>query len=126
MEAHHFDIRKGVLQYDDVLSTQREVIYRERRRILERADLRSDMENWLEEHLDIILGYTYRFLQYHQKFGKKLGLPEVLQTLSSDIPMLSELKTEELTGLSFDESAPKNCLDDMLLAYKVREEHLGT
>lgn len=35
VEGHHFDIRKHVLQYDDVLNRHREVIYKKRRRILE-------------------------------------------------------------------------------------------
>ncbi len=124
VEAHHFDMRKGVLQYDDVLSTQREVIYRERRRILERADLKESMEGMLEEHLDIILG-SHIDPAVPPEVWQEAGLPEVLQTLSSDIPMLAELKAEELAGLSFDDLRQK-LLDDVLLAYKVREEHLGT
>jgi preprotein translocase subunit SecA len=123
VEAHHFDMRKGVLQYDDVLSTQREVIYRERRRILERADLRSDMEGWLEEHLDIILA-TYIDPSTPPEVWQEAGLPQVLQTLATDIPMLAELKAEELAGLSYEDLRQK-LLDDVLLAYKVREEHLG-
>lgn len=39
VEEHHFEVRKHVLQYDDVMNKQREVIYAERRRILEGTDL---------------------------------------------------------------------------------------
>lgn len=123
VEAHHFDARKSVLQYDDVLSTQREVIYRERRRILEGADLRENMESMLEEHLDITLG-TYIDSSLPPEAWQETGLIQVLQTLSVDIPMLSELKAEELANLSYDELRQK-LLDDILLAYKVREEHVG-
>ena len=43
VEAHNFDIRKHLLEYDDVLNKQREVIYTRRRDILGRDDLREDV-----------------------------------------------------------------------------------
>ncbi len=58
VEAHHFDIRKHVLQYDDVINTQREVIYRERRLILEGADIHENIVRMFNERLDeIVLTY---------------------------------------------------------------------
>ena len=39
VEGHHFDIRKHLLEYDDVMNKQREVIYRQRREVLENNDL---------------------------------------------------------------------------------------
>jgi preprotein translocase subunit SecA len=49
VESHNFDIRKTVLNYDDVMNTQREVIYGQRRKVLEGADLRTTMINYLDE-----------------------------------------------------------------------------
>ena len=46
VEGHNFDIRKHVVDYDDVMNTQRDVIYKERRKILEGAGLK---ENILED-----------------------------------------------------------------------------
>jgi preprotein translocase SecA subunit len=43
VEAHNFDIRKHLLEYDDVLNKQREVIYARRRELLSRDDLRDDV-----------------------------------------------------------------------------------
>ena len=43
VEGHNFDIRKHLLEYDDVLNTQREVIYEQRKRILSKPDLRDDV-----------------------------------------------------------------------------------
>ena len=40
VESRNFDIRKHVLEYDDVMNEQREVIYDQRRKILEKADLK--------------------------------------------------------------------------------------
>ena len=55
VEAHHFDIRKQLLDYDDVLNKQREVIYERRRMILRGDDLTEEIKaNW-EEVLDSLL-----------------------------------------------------------------------
>jgi preprotein translocase subunit SecA len=124
VESHHFDMRKHVLQYDDVLNTQREVIYRERRRILERADLKGNMLDMLEEHLDIVLG-TYVDPSTPSDAWEETGLPEVLKTLTNDVPMLSDLTVQELLGLSYEDLRTK-LLDAIKLAYEVREEHIGT
>ncbi len=124
VEAHHFDTRKAVLQYDDVLNTQREVIYRERRRILERADLKESIESMLEEHLDIILG-AHIDSSLPPEVWHEAGLPEALQVLAADIPMLSQVRIDELSALSFEDLRNK-LLEDVYLAYKVREEHLST
>ena len=49
VEEHHFEMRKHVLQYDDVMNKQREVIYTERRRILEGANLRDTILGFLQQ-----------------------------------------------------------------------------
>jgi len=124
VEAHHFDMRKHVLQYDDVLNTQREVIYRERRRILEHADLKENIQSMLEEHLDIALA-THIDPALPPDAWQESSLPGLIAELAADIPMLTEVKIEELADLSYDDLRQK-LLDDILLAYKVREEHIST
>jgi preprotein translocase subunit SecA len=52
MEAHNFDIRKHLLDYDDVLNRQREIIYQERRKVLEGTDLRANIGVMLREEID--------------------------------------------------------------------------
>jgi preprotein translocase subunit SecA len=123
VEAHHFDMRKHVLQYDDVLNTQREVIYRERRRLLEKADLRENILSMLREHLELIVE-AHIDPDSPAGIWEEKELPEVLAALSVDIPMLSEVKHEELHGLSYDELYDK-LWEAVELAYTVREEHLG-
>jgi hypothetical protein len=55
MESYNFDIRKHLLEYDDVLNKQREIIYGQRYRILTKADLRDDVRSWFEEEVARIL-----------------------------------------------------------------------
>lgn len=55
MESYNFDIRKHLLEYDDVLNKQREIIYGQRYRILTKADLRDDVRSWFEEEIRRII-----------------------------------------------------------------------
>lgn len=52
VEAHNFDLRKHVLQYDNVINTQREVIYRERRQILEGEDIHAHVVDMIDEQIE--------------------------------------------------------------------------
>jgi preprotein translocase subunit SecA len=49
VESHNFDIRKHLLEYDDVMNKQREVIYRERNRVLREKDIRAHVLEILED-----------------------------------------------------------------------------
>jgi preprotein translocase subunit SecA len=55
VEAQNFEIRKNVLKYDDVLNRQRQVIYGERRKVLEGADLREQIFAFID---DTVTGYV--------------------------------------------------------------------
>jgi preprotein translocase subunit SecA len=52
IEGFNFDIRKHVLDYDDVMNKQREVIYKKRREILEMQDTKSEMLNYIGEEIE--------------------------------------------------------------------------
>jgi preprotein translocase subunit SecA len=56
VEAHNFDIRKRVLEYDDVVNKQREDIYKRRRVILTMspADLRNALQTMVAEEIDLL------------------------------------------------------------------------
>jgi preprotein translocase subunit SecA len=56
VEAHHFDIRKHVLKYDDVMNQQRVVIYKERRKALEQEVIHDDILEMARETLEGIVG----------------------------------------------------------------------
>ncbi len=49
VEAQNFEIRKNVLKYDDVLNRQRQVIYAERRRVLEGEDISDQIRGFLDD-----------------------------------------------------------------------------
>ena len=58
VEGRNFNIRKNVLNYDDVMNAQREIIYGERSKVLEGEDLKESIENMIREFVsDSINGY---------------------------------------------------------------------
>jgi preprotein translocase subunit SecA len=64
VESQNFESRKNVLKYDDVMSRQREVIYRERRAVLEGADLHEQVRAMIDQTVE---GYVN---------GATVGFPE--------------------------------------------------
>jgi len=62
IESRHFRSRKSVLEYDDVMNTQREVIYAQRQKVLDGEDLRQSMLAMLEE---VISGTVADVLSTH-------------------------------------------------------------
>ena len=55
VESHHFDIRKHLVEYDDVVNTHRQVIYEQRDKVLAGSDIRSNVEEMVEKELTAIL-----------------------------------------------------------------------
>ncbi len=51
VESRHFQSRKNVLQYDDVMNTQREIIYKQRRQVLDGADMKDNIRTILHNYL---------------------------------------------------------------------------
>ena len=52
VEAYNYDIRKHVVEYDDVMNKQREVVYADRRKVLAEEDLRPMLEDWIREEIE--------------------------------------------------------------------------
>jgi len=49
VEGHNFDARRYLVEYDDVMNKQREIIYGERLKVLEGADLREQVQGWIRK-----------------------------------------------------------------------------
>ncbi len=75
VEGYNFDIRKHLLEYDDVLNVQRETIYDERLRILKSDDLRSEVWRMLERRVD---EYLSRYEDAEQQRLLFTGLDDIV------------------------------------------------
>ena len=108
VEAHNFDIRKHLLEYDDVMNQQREVIYAQRRQILGGENLKDDFLDMAEEVLEELL----------EEYTADTALEE------SDLQSL-ETAFQRQFGFRVDlmgEDQENGDLED-LLAEKVRERY---
>ncbi len=94
VEGYNFDIRKHVLEYDNVVSKQREVVYAERRKILERDNLRADL-------MDLLASEITRVIAEHtQGFPEDWTLPIMIAELRKFVPMPREVSPATWEGHS--------------------------
>jgi len=111
VEARNFDIRKHVLQYDDVMNKQREVIYAQRRTVLEGQDLKEQIMDMVEDVVDTMLDIYTTNSQYPEEWDLK-GLREYGENIF--IPRYS-FKIEDAEKITREE------LKDMLMEIALRE-----
>jgi len=69
VEAYHFDMRKHLLEYDDVMNQQREIIYQQRRQILAGEDLRDTIDDMTDQCLEDILEAHCPEGQYQEEWN---------------------------------------------------------
>ncbi|PZR51537.1 preprotein translocase subunit SecA [Xylanimonas oleitrophica] len=124
VESRNFEIRKNVLKYDDVLSRQREVIYSERRRVLEGEDLQDQVQHFLT---DVITAYVDGATSEGSPESWDLdGLWTALRSVYPVSITVEDVVGEAggIGGLS-REMVLEELLSDARVAYQTREEELG-
>ena len=77
VEAHHFEIRKQLLEYDDVMNKQREVIYQHRRAVLGGTNLKDDLRDMMDGLVESALNIYCPAEQYPEEWDIK-GLAELM------------------------------------------------
>ena len=100
VETYHFDIRKSVLQYDDVMNIQREKFYAQRRKVLEGKDLRSDIEYMIDKEVDRLLK-SYIAPEMNPEEYIQEDLETLIKELHSTIPQLSYIKVGDIKSYRF-------------------------
>ena len=123
IESQNFESRKNVLKYDDVMSRQREVIYAERRRVLEGADLEEQIRGFVD---DVISGYVTGATQ---DYAEDWDLDALFTALGQLYPMgvTQEQLIEEAGGIErlSREAMIEKLKADAQAAYDRREAELG-
>lgn len=124
VEAQHFETRKNVLKYDDVLNRQREVIYAERRRVLEGEDLHEQVRHFVNDvvadHVTAVGGVGLAdgidlealWAELGQVYPIGLTIEEVVAQAGSRAGVTTDLLVEQLTS-------------DAQHAYDRREDEVG-
>ncbi|KNX37721.1 preprotein translocase subunit SecA [Luteipulveratus halotolerans] len=124
VEAQNFEIRKNVLKYDDVLNRQREVIYDERRRVLEGEDLEDQMRYFVNDTID-----AYVHGATDEGFVDEWDLDQLWEALRQLYPVaITPDEVEEevggRAGLTV-ELLQEELRSDAQHAYDAREAQLG-
>jgi preprotein translocase subunit SecA len=125
VEQQNFEIRKNVLKYDEVMNKQREVIYAERRRVLEGADLHEQVLHMIN---DVVTAYVEGATAEGYPEDWDLGeLWKALRTLYPVSLTVDELVAEvggDLNALSAD-LLLEEVRADAQAAYDAREAEIG-
>ena len=120
VEARNFDIRKHVLEYDDVMNQQREVIYAERRKILRGEDLKENIFFMLDKIIESEMDQYANAKLYPEEWT----LDGLIEDAEKSYAPEGKLKKEELEAMSRDEleeTLKKTARD----AYAAREQLFG-
>jgi preprotein translocase subunit SecA len=125
VEAQNFEIRKNVLKYDDVMNRQREVIYAERRLVLEGKDIGSQVGDFVADTLS-----AYVQVATAQGYAEDWDLEQLWAALKLVYPISftpQDLEKEFGSRSALDvEILETRILDDAVAAYAKREAELGT
>jgi preprotein translocase subunit SecA len=125
VEAQNFEIRKNVLKYDDVMNRQREVIYGERRLVLEGKDITDQVAEFMSETAG-----AYVDAATAEGFAEDWDLEKLWTALKVIYPIsftIQELEEEVGSRQGLDTDFLKTrILDDLSTAYQKREASLGS
>ncbi len=118
VEGYHFDMRKHLVEYDDVVNKHREVIYAERRKILEGADLKANILSMVRDEIE----KTVAAHCSHEAAGQDFqGLIEDLATI---FPLPPELNPTVLSRMKPKEIIQR-LIDYAERLYQQRENEVG-
>lgn len=119
VETYHFDTRKHVLEYDDVMNMQREKFYYQRKKVLKGENLSTDISYMIEKEVDRILK-SYITPEMNPEEYIYEDLQGLIREIHSMMPQLSYLEVSDVQGLKFDNMYDK-IKDFALAAYKEHE-----
>ena len=120
IEGRNFEIRKAILQYDNILNKQREIIYGQRRKVLLAQDLKEDILGMWEKVIEDILG-LYLSAEIHPDDWDLEGLNHYFEQYN----LTEKNRVEELREQNRDEIATY-LLKVGQDAYLGKEEQLGS
>jgi len=120
VENHNYEIRKSVLEYDDVMNKQREVIYGERRRVLEGQPLRDFFVDTLRRKT----AYAVDTGAPEEKHPSEWDLGAIVDEVELIFPVKEDVSVGDLEKL--DRDGMKELLfNHALVAYEEKEQEIG-
>ena len=118
VEGRNFSIRKHILSYDDVMNIQREIIYSQRRKVLDGDNIRDNIVDMIESACEMIVD-TYRGEIEERKVNKEALFNEIRVTLN--MPEVETLKKEKFSANELLEEIKAKALAN----YEAKEKQFG-
>ncbi len=122
VESRNFQVRKSVLEYDDVMNQQRNIIYGERRKVLDGEDLREQIVGMIGE----FVSSTVADGLHGEPAESQQKLDEVLQPFEKLFLRHGELSLEDFGGRAKQEALTERVTDIAMRGYAEREIAFGT
>ena len=123
VEGHNFDIRKQLLEYDDVMNKQRETIYALRREVLGNDDLHSLVLDYCEDVVDEVVEAATGGSRHAEEWDYETLASGLLHTFALKVEVGEE---SEVRGLSDAEALKQYLVELVCGAYAGREEEIGS
>jgi preprotein translocase subunit SecA len=120
VEGHNFDIRKHLLEYDDVMNDQRKMIHSQRKEVLGGEDVSYIVADMIE---DLIPSIAMEFCD-EKRPSEDWDWSGIFDRVSANMGLELNWSDDVKKGLKPD-TFEKNLLEEMEAAYKAREEELG-
>ena len=122
VENRNFEMRKHVLEYDDVMNQQREVIYGQRRRVLMGEDLRESLQEMISRVIDsAVERYTAE-----GKYPEEWDLEGLIHYGEQAFLRTGAVSVDELQELGTREEIKDRLYEEAMEHWQAREEELGT
>ena len=122
-EGYHFNIRKHLVEYDDVINKHREVIYAERKKILSGADLKANIISMVQDEIRNLVARHLSSASYEPEEGQS-NLSGLLEDISSIFPLPPQFRSDGFSELN-DKQIIGKLTDYAIALYDQREQELG-
>ena len=118
VEGYHFDMRKHLVEYDDVINKQREVIYGERKKILSGADLKANILSMVGEEIKNIVAARLDDHENDQPFDS------LIADVATILPLPPEINARALSQMQ-PRQVEEKLTEQAHALYQRREEEMG-
>jgi len=120
VESRNFQSRKSVLEYDDVMNTQRTIVYNQRRKVLDGEDITQNIQTMISETIETAVNAGF---QEHKVINERAQLAEVLSPLEALFLQKGEIRlpSDGFERDELDELLQKKATD----VYTARETEFG-
>jgi len=120
VEGYHFDIRKHLVEFDNVVNKQREIIYNERTKILSGADLKLNILNMVRREIEKIVNN-----RLNGRTSDEWDINGLVADINSIMPLPAELNARKLAEMN-----PDQIKNELIIAaqklYEEREKQIGS